>query len=250
VRKSRQVQLSGITMRDAGNWNVHISESADVQANDLRIISGRLNSDGINSTNSRHVGVHRCFVRNHDDGIVTKALVPDKPCEDIRVEDCVIWSDWGYALGATYETRSPIHDVLFRRCDVLAARHAVIGVHVSDSATVSDIKFQDLEVADLKMPGKRINMPDEPQLIRMKIQSDVWGHDAERGHIRDILVEHVTVDGNQLPGSEFFGADATHAIENITLRDIHLRGDPPFTDVASLGVITNKFVHDLWVLPD
>lgn len=250
IRQCQHVQLSGITLRDAGNWNVHISESADVDVDGLRIISGRLNSDGINSTNSRDIRVRRCFVRNHDDSIVVKALVPDKPCEHIRVEDCVIWSDWGYALGATYETRSPIRDVWFQRCDVLAARHWVIGVHLSDSATVSDLKFQDIEVADLKLPGKRVNMPEEPALIRMVVQADVWGHDATRGHIRDIVIEHVTVDGAQLPGSSFYGADAAHGIENVTLRDIHLRGQPPVTDLKTLGAGHNQFATGLHVLPE
>ena len=250
VRQSRHVQLAGITLRDAGNWNVHISESADVAVDDLRIISGRLNSDGINSTNSSNIQIRRCFVRNHDDSIVAKTLVPKKPCQHIRVADCVIWSDWGYALGATYETRAPIRDLRFRRCDVLAARHWVIGVHLSDGATVSDIKFQDIEVADLKMPGKRTNMPEEPALIRMVIQADVWGHDSTRGHIRDIVVEHVTVDGMHLPGSSFYGADATHAIDHVTLRDIHLRGQPPVTDAKALGATSNEFVHGLRVLPE
>ena len=250
IRNSQQVQLSGITLRDAANWNVHISGSTDVDVDDLRIISGRLNTDGINSTNSRDIRIRHCFVRNHDDSIVVKTLVPDKPCEHIQVEDCVIWSDWGYALGATYETRSPIRDVQFRRCDVLAARHWVLGVHLSDSATVSDLKFQDIEVADLKMPGKRLNMPEEPTLIRMTVQADVWGHDPTRGHIRDIVIEHVTVDGAHLPGSSFYGADATHGIENVTLRDIHLRGQPPVTDAKALGANHNDFVHNLRVVAE
>ena len=250
IRNSQHVQLSGITLRDAANWNVHISGSADVDVDDLRIISGRLNSDGINSTNSRDIRIRHCFVRNHDDSIVVKTLVPDKPCEHIQVEDCVIWSDWGYALGATYETRSPIRDVQFRRCDVLAARHWVLGVHLSDSATVSDLKFQDIEVADLKMPGKRLNMPEEPTLIRMTIQADVWGHDPTRGHIRDIVIEHVTVDGAHLPGSSFYGADAAHVIENVTLRDIRLRGQPPVTDAKALGAHHNEFVRNLRVVAE
>jgi len=249
VHKSQHVKLSGITLRDAGNWNVHIHESADVEVDDLRIISGRLNSDGINSTNSRDVHVHRCFVRNHDDSIVAKTLVPDKPCEHIRVEDCVIWSDWGYALGVTYETWSPISDVQFRRCDVLAARHWVLGIHLSDGAMVSNVTFQDIEVADLKMAGKRSNMPDEPKLIRMVVQKDVWGHDSTRGHVRDITIEHITVDGVKLPESEFIGADAAHGIENVAIRDIHLRGHSPVADITALGGTTNEFVHGLRVLP-
>ncbi len=247
IRKCKRVRLSGITLRDAAGWNVHIAESEGVHVDDLRIISGRLNSDGINSTNSRDVSVHRCFVRNHDDGIVVKTIVPDPPCDNIEVDDCLIWSDWGYALGATYETRAPIHNLHFSRCDVLAARHWVLGVHISDSAAVSGLTFRDIEVADLMMEGKRIDMPDQPKLIRMVVQSDVWGNDPQRGNIRDILIENVAVDGAAIPPSEFFGADQQHGIEKVVLRNIHLRDHSPATDAQDLGIVTNPFVRGLVV---
>ena len=243
VAFSKRIDISGITLRDAPNWNVTIFDSENVTVDDLRIISGRLNSDGINSVNSRHVRVRRCFVRNHDDSIVAKTIFQDKPCEDIEVEDCVIWSDWGYALGATYETRSTIRNLRFRRCDILSARHWCLGVHVSDSATVSDIRFEDIRVADLAATRQK-NLEGAATLARVAVLADCWGKDPERGHIRDIVVDGVAVDGESMPPSEFYGVDAEHQVENIALRGILLNGKA-ITDAAALGIKTNKFVNGL-----
>jgi polygalacturonase len=110
-------------LRDAPNWNLHIAKSQDVTVEDLRIVSGRLNSDGINSVNAQRVNIRRCFVRNSDDSIAVKAVDPGSPSKDILVEDCSVWNDWGYALGATYETRSPISGVVFKGCDIHQAGH-------------------------------------------------------------------------------------------------------------------------------
>lgn len=245
IANSKQIQISGITLRDAPNWNVTIFDSEQVKVDDLRIISGRLNSDGINSVNTRHVKIRRCFVRNHDDSIVAKTIFPDKPCEDIEVEDCVIWSDWGYALGATYETRSPVRNLRFKRCDILSARNWCLGVHVSDSALISDIRFEDISIADLAVTRQK-NMEGAATLVRMSIQADCWGKDTERGRIRDIILDGLTVEGKSLPPSEFFGADEKHLVENISLRGIRLNGKAVI-DTSSLGIKTNNFVKGLQV---
>ena len=149
ISQSEHVRVSGITLRDSANWDVIINQSREVDVEDVRIVSGRLNSDGINSVNSRQVRIRRCFVRNHDDSIVVKATAPAPPAEDIAVEDCVIWNDWGYALGVTYETRAPIRRVAFRRCDILFAAGQCLGIRVCDSATVSEISFTDISISQL-----------------------------------------------------------------------------------------------------
>ena len=249
VSSSRRVRLSGITLRDAANWNVCLTDSDDVTVENLRILSARLNSDGINSVNSRNVQVRRCFVRNHDDSIVAKATEAGKPCERICVEDCSIWCDWGYALGATYETRSPIRNVEFRRCNILSARHWCMGIHVSDSATVSGVSFRDIEVADpapaLRQQGARACLTTRPKLVRLAIVADVWGHDTARGHIRDVLFDGIEVDGEAFPSSEVLGADAGHLVENVEFRNVRLRGKPAVAGVTELGIATNEFVRGI-----
>lgn len=229
VHESTDIRLEGIVLRDSPNWNVILQKSQHVRVEDLRLVSGRLNSDGINSVNSRDVVIRRCFVRNHDDSIVVKTTEPGTPAEDIEVADCVIWSDWGYALGATYETRAPIRRVSFRRCDIVYCRHWCMGVHVSDGATVSAILFDDIEIADMtRAPhrgGAYDGMTAEPELLRMVITQDVWGHDTERGRIRDVRVQNVTVHGSRMLSSELLGLDAEHDIRNVVLRDVRIANE-------------------------
>ncbi|MCX5662000.1 MAG: glycosyl hydrolase family 28 protein [Planctomycetota bacterium] len=246
---SSDIRLEGVTLRDASNWNVVIGKSKRVRVDNLRIVSGRLNSDGINSVNSSDVEVTRCFVRNHDDSIVCKTTEPGDACEKIRVADCEIWNDWGFGLGVTYETRAPIHDVRFHRCDILSCRHWCLGVHLSDGSTVSDIHFADIEVEDLtaagKLGGSHAALAPEPNLLKMTIQQDVWGKDKSFGKVHDVTIEDVTIHGPRMLPTHINGADAEHTIDNVTLRHIRLEGQAPATDAAALRLEQNAFVKGL-----
>ena len=213
VANSSDVQVDGIVIRDSPNWAVSMHGSDRVSVANVSQISGRLNSDGINSVNSRAIRIRNCFVRNRDDSIVVKTTQPTGDASDILVEGCVIWNDWGYALGITYETRAPIHGVTFRDCDVLDALFWAFGIHVVDSATMSDIRFENIRVERTR-----------GGLIRLGITHDMWATDKERGHIRSILFDNVRFTGGGTPASEILGLDAAHRVEDVTFRNLQIGG--------------------------
>ena len=213
VADASDVRIEGILLRDSPNWAVCLFGSRDVHVSDVRQISGRLNSDGINAVGCRHIRIRDCFIRNHDDSIAVKTMQPGVESSDIRVEDCVLWNDWGYALGITYETRAPIHDVTFRNCDVLTARLSALGVYLVDSATASDITFEDIRVEATR-----------DKLLRVVIGSDMWGTDPERGHIRGVRFKDVCVAGPRVPPSEIAGFDADHRVEYVVFENLRIHG--------------------------
>lgn len=213
VANSKDVTVEGIILRDSPNWNVCIANSERVVARDLKLVSGRLNSDGINPVNSRHVEIRECFIRNHDDSIAVKATRPEGDCANILAEGCVIWNDWGYALGITYETRAPIHDVTFRNCDVLTALFAPLGVYTVDSATVSNITFENIRVEATR-----------DKLIRLAIGHDMWATDPKRGHIRNIRFKDVAFTGRSTPPSEIAGFSPEHLVEDVVFDNLTIAG--------------------------
>ncbi|MBM4040832.1 MAG: hypothetical protein FJ290_20205 [Planctomycetes bacterium] len=213
VANSKDVRVEGIILRDSPNWNVCIANSDRVLARDLKLVSGRLNSDGINPVNSRKVEIRDCFIRNHDDSIAVKATRPEGDCADILAEGCIIWNDWGYALGITYETRAPIHDVTFRNCDVLTALFAPLGVYMVDSATVSNIAFENIRVEATR-----------DKFIRIAIGHDMWATDPKRGHIRGVRFKDVAFTGKTPPPSEIAGFDGDHLVEDVTFDTLTIAG--------------------------
>jgi len=238
----RNARLEGIVLRDSSSWNVHIAASEDVLAEGLRILSGRLNSDGINPVNSRRVVIRDCFIRNRDDGIAVKTLRPEPPGGDVRAERCILWSDWGYPLGVTYETRAAITNVLFRDCDILFTRHWALGVRVVDAATVDGVAFEDIRVEDFTLPTRRFGAPPCP--IQLLIVKDMWGADAAPGRIRNVAFRNILFRGGPARAVEILGFDPDHRVEGVLLDRVILDGRPLRSLDAPL-VKTNAHIADI-----
>jgi hypothetical protein len=249
MKGSGHIRVEGVTLCNAANWNFVMGTSTNLRVRDVRIISARLNSDGINTVNSRDVRIRDCFVRNSDDSIVVKTTQPDAPARDVAVEDCVVWNDWGYALGVTYETRSPVSGILFRNNDIVYAANWCLGLHLSDSATVSDVRFENTSVSAGPVNARKTDRPTLSagrMLMKFVIARDVWGHDPERGRIRNVAVDGVSIYGTNVPPSEMAGADAGHDISGVTVQGVSLGGEPLDT-VEKLRITTNAFVNGLKV---
>lgn len=215
VSDSSDVRIEGIIIRNSANWAVSLQGSESVRVTGIKQISGRLNSDGINPVSCRNIRIADCFIRNRDDSIAVKATMPGRPSEDIVAERCVIWNDWGFALGVTYETRAPIRNVRFRDCDVLHAEMWALGIYVVDSGTVSDVRFQNIRVEHAK-----------DKLVRLQIHKDVWANDTEFGHIRGIRFRDISFTGQVAPRSSIQGKNDEHRVEDVTFENLRIQGKP------------------------
>jgi hypothetical protein len=244
VINAKNVVIEGIVVRNSPNWHIALINSQNVRVEGVSLISGRLNSDVINSVNSLDVTVKNCFVRSHDDSIAVKTKTPEGEAARITVEGCTIWNDWGYALGVTYETRAPIHDLVFRDCDILFVRHHALGVHVVDAGTVEKVLFENIRIEDMGLPARRFGRP--PQFVRIDVSSDMWGTDKERGHIRDIVLRDIQVGGGTPAPSSIVGADEEHAVDGVTFERVCFLGRMA-TSLDDLNVKTNEFARGITV---
>jgi len=243
IRESENVRVEGILLRDASTWNVHINRSTDVEVDNLRILAGRLNSDGINSVSSQNIHIHDCFIRNRDDSIPVKSK-PGRPSENIRVARCTIWNDWGYALGVTYETQSDIRNVIFRDCDVLQAHIAAMGVYATDNGTVEHIRFEDIRVGDLS-PTRRF-YGRLPKLIRVALAKDMWATDEAFGRIENIRFSNIAAQG-PLPASEIHGQPG-HPIRDVRIENITHQGQP-LTTLEAANIQANAHTEQIRLQP-
>jgi len=244
VGSSKNVVIEGIVVRNSPSWHVNLTSSQKVRVEGISLISGRLNSDGINSVNSRDITIRNCFVRSHDDSIAVKTSSPQGEAARITAEGCTIWNDWGYALGVTYETRAPIHDLAFRDCDILFVRHQALGVHVVDSGTIEKVLFEDIRVEDMALPARRFGKA--PEFVKIDVSSDMWGTDKERGHIRDIVLRDIQVGGTTKTSSCILGVDAEHGVDRVTLERIRYLGRMA-TSPDDLNMEVNAFAREITV---
>jgi hypothetical protein len=187
------------------------------------------------------VVVENCFLRNNDDEICVKTHAPGQPSEDIMVRNCVVWNERARGLGIVAETRRDISRVTFQDCDIIhdfsdnqpnSYECAALGILVSDSGTMRDIRFENIRVNDVR------------QLIHCWIGQDMWGRDAQRGHVDGVLFKDITVSGRDFPKSHLLGYDATHLIENVAFDNLRILGKTILSQQDG-RISSNAFVRNL-----
>lgn len=99
----KNVTVEGITLRDSMFWSLITRNGCEnITIDNVKIIGQwRYNSDGIDICASKNVTVKNCFVRSFDDCFVARSpYLPEETgtVENITVENCVLWCDWGKSL--------------------------------------------------------------------------------------------------------------------------------------------------------
>ena len=198
----------------------------------------RENSDGVDICNSQDVLVEDCFLRNNDDEVCVKTTSPPPAMEskNIVVRRIVVWNDRARGLGITSETRANISNVLFQDCDIIhdfsqGGDCAALAVLVSDSGTMSDIRFENIRCEDVRHT-----------LVNCWIGADMWGHDKTRGHIKGVTFKGIQVTGPVFPVSRLAGFDDAHLVEDVTFERLQIQGKP-IGNAAAARLQTNSYVR-------
>ena len=241
---SQDILVEGITILDAPAWVVAMHNSKNVVVRNVKEICARENSDGIDICNSQDVLVENCFLRNNDDEVCVKTISPPPAMEskNIVVRRVVVWNDRARGLGITSETRANISNVLFQDCDIIhnwsqGGDCAALAVLVSDSGTMSDIRFDDIRCEDIRST-----------LVNCWIGADMWGHDKARGHIKGVTFKDILVTGKVFPVSKLTGFDDAHLIEDVTFERLQIQGKL-IGDASAAKLQTNASVHGVKFIP-
>lgn len=99
----KNVYVEGIVFEDSPFWSVIVRNGCEnIVMDNIKIIGQwRYNSDGIDICTSKNVTIKNCFIRSFDDCFVARGrhLVGEtEDVENVTVENCVLWCDWGIAL--------------------------------------------------------------------------------------------------------------------------------------------------------
>jgi hypothetical protein len=240
---STDILVEGIIILDAPAWVVAMHNSTNVVIRNVKQICARENSDGIDICNSQDVLVEDCFLRNNDDDVCVKTISPPPAMEskNIVVRRCVVWNDRARGLGITSETRANISNVLFEDCDIIhdfsgGGECAALAILVSDSGTMSDIRFENIRVEDCRNT-----------LVNCWIGADMWGHDKTRGHIKGVTFKDIVVTGKTFPVMKLNGYDDAHLIEDVRIENLRINGSP-IRGAETAKLQTNAYVRGLAIV--
>ena len=254
--------LHGVTLRDSSTFAVVPADCDNVVVDCIKTIGmWRYNSDGIDVFNSCNVWIRNSFFRDFDDCIVLKGIRgwDTRNVENIFVENCVTWCDWGRNLEVGAETNaSEFRNIIFKNCDCIHGDYGMIDIQHHNRADVHHIMFEDIrcEYTKYQLGGKtqlsedmKYANPDNmehPRLIELSIHGNgTYGGDDKRiGTMHDIVLKDITIYADDLSWvrSIFVGFDDEHKVTRVHVSNIKMNGEKVDTIIHK-----NNFVQDIVV---
>lgn len=229
--KCRDITIDGVAILDAPSWGIEVTHCDNVTIRNVKIISCRGSSDGIDICSSQGVVVEDCFLRTHDDTLNVKGLTDlgypadaqgkwtpagvRKPASNIRFQRCVVWNDRAHALMIGPETRTTeIHDILYKDIDIIHALsvHA-LAIFSGDAALIRDVRYEDIRIEDARVMEQ----------FGIRIGPTYVTADPTRGSVRNVQYKNIEVLTPGLHSALL--CDAPEAsIDNIVFENVRLDG--------------------------
>ena len=195
--------IGGIILRDSPIWTIIPTNCDGLVFNNLKLIGHwRYNSDGLDIVNCRNIQFKNTFIRTFDDNIVIrgtrKAYVePYKIIENISVDSCVLWNDWGRAIeiGASI-VADTIRNVTFSNCRIPRFTAVALDIQNCDRGHIRDIHFNNIAIEDPITDSLTIGTtPVIPnawgKIAVFGIYSTFYSEDTVRGTISNIYLNHI-----------------------------------------------------------
>lgn len=243
----RNVGISGVVVRDTATFAVIPTYCENVTFENVKTIGmWRYNSDGIDLLNTRNCVIRGCFLRDFDDCIVLKGVKgwDERNVENVLVQGCTVWCDWGRALEVGAETcAEEYRNIIFEDCDLIHGNDIMLDIQNGERAEVHDVTFRNIRCEynrrqkptiyqhDMTKPYPGTGHDWQPYFIKMHSYyvDKLFSHDGRFGNIHDITVKDVSVtadEGVGVPKSFFEGIDEQHLTQDIRISGITFNGRP------------------------
>ncbi|HNS00430.1 MAG TPA: glycosyl hydrolase family 28 protein [Planctomycetota bacterium] len=232
IRKSRDVEVNGITLRGSPHWTIVPFASRQVTIRNVKLCNSRVqNDDGINPCNSQDVLITDCFIRSDDDCVALKGLelgVPDNNVERITVENSILWCDRARIFLLGHESRAAyMRQVTLRNLDII---HFTMTAFLLEPG--ENMRLEDITVEDVRIHGE-----GQRSLARLKPVVNQYMRTKTPGSIRAVRFAGVAVEGR--PGEyriEIEGADSEHDVQDVSLENVSIRGETVSASSPALKV--------------
>jgi alpha-L-rhamnosidase len=234
VSDSKDVQISGVSLRQSGFWNLHLfrCDGVLVENVDIRSTNRAPSTDGIDVDSCQNVTVRGCYISVDDDNVVLKgnkgtSALDDKtipPDEHIRITDCTF--GLGNAALTLGSEATLVRDVVIEDCKLTGTQNNC----------VLKLKLRpDTEQHYENITARNITV-DNPSAQLVSIQPwtqffDLQGKPAPAQVATNVTLENIT---GTLRGFGVVNGPAKSTVANLTFKDINVTLKNPAVTVRNV----------------
>lgn len=227
IRDSKDVQITGIFLRQSGFWNLHLFRCQNVLVDglDIRTPDKAPSTDGIDVDSCQYVTIRHCYISVDDDNVVLKgnkgtAALDDQtipPVEHIRISDCT------FGLGNSALTLGSeatlVRDVVIENCKLIGTeKNCVLKLKLRPDTAQH---YENITARNIQ-----INNP-AAQLISIQGWTqyfDLQGRPAPSQLVTNITLANIT---GTLKSFGRVDGPAKSMVEDLTFKDINVKLSDP-----------------------
>jgi alpha-L-rhamnosidase len=222
IRDSKDVQVSGISLRESGFWNLHLFRCTDVLVKDVDIRAPLRapSTDGIDVDSCRKVAIKNSYISVVDDNIVLKgnkgtSALDDKtipPVEHIRISGCTF--GMGNSALTVGSEATVVRDVIIENCRLTGTnKNCVLKLKLRpdteehyENITARNIQVQNpnAQLVSISGWGQYLDLQGKPAPSQ-------WVTNVTLENITGTLHDFGKVDG-----------PAKSTVENLTFKNINI----------------------------
>jgi alpha-L-rhamnosidase len=241
IQDSKDVLISGLSLRESGLWNLHLFRCSQVRLEklDIRSTHRAPSTDGIDVDSCRYVTIRDCYISVDDDNICLKgnkgtSALDDRtipPVEHIRISHCTF--GLGNAALTLGSEATRVRDVIFEDCRLTGTnRNCVLKLKLRPD---TEEHYENITARNITV--------DNPSAQLFSIQAwmqyfDLHGRPAPSQWVSDVTLDNIT--GTLHDFGRMDGPDKG-AVDHLTFKNIHVTLKNP--EVVAKNVKPAKFIN-------
>ena len=249
--RSEDILVRGITMRNSGCWMQHYLACDRVRIEGVTVFNrDNYNNDALDLDCCRDVVVTGMITDTDDDGLTLKSTA-DRPCENIRISDCIVSSHCNAVKMGT-ESNGGFRNISISGIIVRPSSNqdkklygltqgiSAISLEIVDGGVLENVNISDFIVEGTESPvfirlgnrgrGYRFSSPDDdPTDFTHLIPIETVGR------IDGVRISNFVIHGAGPTGCSITGLPG-HPVENITISDITLHQQGGVTEAELPGI--------------
>lgn len=148
IRNSKNVEIHGVTFKNANEWTFHAKEVEGLVIKNVRVDSDAYwNNDGLDITDCKDVVITGCDVNAADDGICLKSENNSKWNDNIRIENCRVRSSASAVKFGT-SSHGGFKNIVVRNIEVYDTYRSAIALECVDGGVLENVLVEDINVTN------------------------------------------------------------------------------------------------------
>ena len=241
IRDSKDVQISGISLRESGFWNLHLFRCTDVLVKnvDIRAPLRAPSTDGIDVDSCRNVTIKGCYISVVDDNICLKgnkgtSALDDKtipPVEHVRISGCEFgMGNSALTLGSE---ATVVRDVVIENCRLTGTnKNCVLKLKLRPD---TEEHYENITARNIKVQNTNAQLISIQGWMQF---FDLQGKPAPSQWVTNVTLEKIT--GTLHDFGKVTGPPKS-TVENLTFKNINITLKNPA--VVTRNVKNLKFTN-------